>query len=130
MRVRAKTTCPRACLTSRTNRGSAPEEKNMETKHTPKPWHLVPAGRDWQIVDDADTLLAVVCSRDGRDERDPAEVRANAELLVTAPDLLAACKAVAAKPHAVHCGVRKHTACTCHVGPCLNAIAKAEGGAS
>ena len=75
----------------------------METKHTPGPWHIAREtfGEDKRIVGDCNVVRmsgpcdAVVVSLGA----DMAEQNANARLIASAPDVLAALEAIRARTH-------------------------------
>lgn len=105
----------------------------MTTKqtHTPGPWTANPArfvagaNGDVAIVNDHHSLIAVAYVRNG-------EEQANARLIAAAPDLLAACRAVAGMEQRARAG--EYIDWTSNGNEAIQlvraAIAKAEGAAS
>ncbi len=69
----------------------------MTTKHTPGPWrvkHSAKLGWAGVLTEKGDVVTDI--SVDGQDFRDPEQALDDARLIAAAPDLLAACEAVAA----------------------------------
>jgi hypothetical protein len=65
----------------------------MTTKHTPGPWFAEAVDGRWRVWDDAG--IACICDVHAGVEPDPSGAE-HARLIAAAPDLLAACEAVAA----------------------------------
>jgi hypothetical protein len=65
----------------------------MTTKHTPGPWFTEAVNGRWCVWDDAG--IACICDVHAGVEPDPSGAE-HAHLIAAAPDLLAACEAVAA----------------------------------
>ncbi len=88
------------------------------SKHTPGPWFCENGDNRWTIWDDEG--MACICDVHAGIEPDPSE--ANARLIAAAPDLLAACEALARSFDAV-----TYAAWTPEMHAAVAAIAKAKG---
>lgn len=102
-------------------------------QHTPGPWDVEPKGSR-HFVDGADGLTVAYLDRAGVRER--AEIEANARLIASAPELLAALEAAAGLAEGTVKLLRQldmesgRIAAECVLRDARAAIAKAKGGAA